>query len=1761
MKKAILLSVVLCASAARAAETPVTWDMKVLGATPQVWESGYPERDGVRSLFFEGVPYEGQATRVFAYLAVPKVRPGEKVPGMVLVHGGGGSAFRRWAKFWCERGYAAISMDTCGAVSGNEFGDEQSNHRRHEWAGPKGWEDFANAVRKDPRDNWAYHAVAAVIRANSLLRSLPEVDAGRIGLTGVSWGGYLTCMAASVDGRFAFAAPVYGCGYLDDNSAWRDSCGKGRYTKEEFAKWCVLFDPRHYLANAACDFLWIDGSNDFAYPLDSLQKSVETLKTAWYRATRVRMPHGHWACAEHPQELVDFADFKLGGPGGRRDYPFVKSCGENRWGVVTAEWEAGADEIVRAELNWTADRGAWQKREWKSVPMKLRAPRFTAEAELPDGAVCWYVNGFTADGKCVSGELVMCADEKAPPSAARALTVEPGGLTMDGALERIRAARANGERGVVQVAVKGVNRVTKPVVLTAADHDIAFVGEDGAAVSGGIVLKDWTDVGGGVWEADAPKTPSGETMFVDQLWVGGRRASCARLPSEGWLRISSASQTVAEAGAPAKFVEHVVLDDSRAKKLAEVPLADYPDLEVGVICKWSYGLRTLGAYDAKANAIRLRTDFPWKSWKVWDRDGTLVAFFNVRSAFDAPGEWFLDRRAGKVRYRPLPGEDLAKAEIVVPHPAVTNLISLCGDWRADRRVKNVSFRNLSFGDAAAPTKANGPAQLDQLQAASGLDGMIRLEGTVNVTFDGCRVGRCAGYAFRCHSGTVRTHIVNCRVTDSGAGGVWMGADNPKGPDITRTVLEPNRPDAVAWNVVSNCVISGGGRYDPEGVGVCLSHCSDTAVVHNDIFDFYYSGVSVGWTWGYRGSVSQRNDIGFNRIWDLGKGVMSDMGGVYALGTSFGTRVHDNVIHDVKSFSYGGWGLYTDEGSEGIVEENNLVWNTTDAGFHQHFGVGCVVRNNIFAYNRMNGAVRTERAVVFGVPSSLHVVNNIIYVGEGTLAGDHVRNVGGVWANNLWYDLRGKDAARLGGLGWDGWTASGKETGGVFADPLFVDPEHFDFTLKPDSPALKLGFRPFDPSRAGAGARPRAAATACAAGGSFAGTVAWTFPRTGTCHEGLPFSDGVTGVLVWGGGDTINLTVGRADLWDHRGGYPWTVEQNYTNIVAAVRDGAADRLESLFRKVTPKGEPRNPYMLPLGRVVVKLQGGAALEHGELDPFTGLGKLSLSDGKVIELAMSKKSHVFAMKFPDGVSYAAKSVPATDHPVYERELKPVGFRKAEVFDDDGSQLGIGGFVWKLPADEPVALGWTAKGGELCLETSRGHEFRRRKCVPRHDDVAAESVAQWKDFWEKGARIKVPDPVVQRIFDYGMYRFGAMTDPDGVPAGLQGPWLEDDRLVPWNGDYHFNINVQECYSPAFRGGHFEHLMPLFKMVLSWRERLRENAKKFVGIDDGYVLPHSVDDRGVCIGGFWTGTIDHASTAWVAAMMMKYVRYSGDIEFLKSDAYDFMKGAMRVYRAMMEEKDGRFSIPLAPSPEWAGAEFGSSVGRDPSFQLAACHRLARDLVAAAEMLGEKPDPMWLDIEKRLPAYTVVNGHVGLFEGQDLAESHRHHSHLAGFYPFDTIDLGTEENRKLAERTFGHWLWVGPSCWTGWCVPWASILNVHAGNVALAVEQLHAWDAYFCDDGHGSHHNAVNPGFSSWLGGLSVMQMDGQCAAVTAAMELLVHEVNGKVEFFRGCPAGWDDVSFENIRLSDGTSVSGRRLHGKVTIRSGRTCGRARESK
>ena len=396
-KELLLAGLTIVAALHVLAQQAMPWNREALFKTPQVFDAPEFATNDVKAIFYEGEPYQGKPTRVFAYYALPKMTPGKKVPGIVLVHGGGGSAFVRWVRLWNSRGYAAISMDTCGAVSGNAYGQEQKGHVRHAWAGPAGWGGFDKA--DDPvKDQWTYHAVAAAVRGHSLLRSLPGVDAGRIGITGISWGGYLTCITAGVDDRFAFAVPVYGCGFLGDNSTWLDAFKA--MGPERAKKWLGLWDPSVYLPLARMPFLWVDGSNDFAYPMDSLQKSYRSLKVPYSLCVRLRMPHGHGAAGENPKEIYAFAEHFTRGGNPLPEFTSVKREGRK----VTATFGCGPRTIVKAELNYTADKGVWKERKWEAVPVPVNSCSGMVTADIPENAAVYYLNLFTEDDLVVSSE-------------------------------------------------------------------------------------------------------------------------------------------------------------------------------------------------------------------------------------------------------------------------------------------------------------------------------------------------------------------------------------------------------------------------------------------------------------------------------------------------------------------------------------------------------------------------------------------------------------------------------------------------------------------------------------------------------------------------------------------------------------------------------------------------------------------------------------------------------------------------------------------------------------------------------------------------------------------------------------------------------------------------------------------------------------------------------------------------------------------------------------------------------------------------------------------------------------------------------------------------------------------------------------------------------------------------------------------------------------------------------------------------------------
>ncbi|HSA12303.1 MAG TPA: acetylxylan esterase [Candidatus Paceibacterota bacterium] len=360
------------------------WNLAALRQAPVV-EWGV--RTGlVQEVYYQGEPYRGKPTRVFAYLGRPASAQGP-VPAMVLVHGGGGTAFRAWAEHWAKRGFVALAMDTAGCGPDGPMSDggpDQSDATK-----------FRNYADEDAQDMWTCHAVGAVIRGVSLLTGLPEVDHRRIGITGISWGGYLTCIVAGLDDRLKVAVPVYGCGFLGDNSAWKSSW-LAKMSKDARERWLRDFDPSQYLSGVKCPILFLNGANDFAYPLDSYRASYRLVPAGLRHVSVVLdLPHGHIWTFNEVDVFVDSV-LREGAPLPRLGQ--IKTNG-NR---VSAKVDFTLP-FRKAALHYTADTGEWQRRRWHSVPAEAKGGAITAQ--LPGQPMAaWYLSVTDARGVRVSTE-------------------------------------------------------------------------------------------------------------------------------------------------------------------------------------------------------------------------------------------------------------------------------------------------------------------------------------------------------------------------------------------------------------------------------------------------------------------------------------------------------------------------------------------------------------------------------------------------------------------------------------------------------------------------------------------------------------------------------------------------------------------------------------------------------------------------------------------------------------------------------------------------------------------------------------------------------------------------------------------------------------------------------------------------------------------------------------------------------------------------------------------------------------------------------------------------------------------------------------------------------------------------------------------------------------------------------------------------------------------------------------------------------------
>jgi hypothetical protein len=659
-------------------------------------------------------------------------------------------------------------------------------------------------------------------------------------------------------------------------------------------------------------------------------------------------------------------------------------------------------------------------------------------------------------------------------AGAVTLYVAPGGAddaagtekqplaTLDGARQRVRKIRQEKPDEPAKVVfADGEYALPRPVVFEpedsgSAESPVLYVAGKGAkpVLFGGKRLPRFEAGPDGVW-----RTRVEPSFRFEQLYVNGRRAVRARSPNQFYHYMQAPAPYGVDplTGKPADLSRRAfIADPADIAPLFGKSREVLSNVVVTVYHSWEVSHARVQAVERETGRVVVTGSTPWPFFR-WGPYLPRYHVENYREALDAPGEWFLDAD-GTLSYLPLPGEKPGKTEAVAP---VTDaFLRFTGDALKGRWISNVAFQGLAFAYAAyaLPERGQGDGQAAVTQPAA-----VELDGVRQVAFRDCVFTHIGPHGIWFRKGCRDSAIERCQVSDIGGGAVRIGDSKWSSEEL---------PDKLTGKiVVDNNILQEGGRFFRGATGVWIGHASDVQVTHNDIGDFFYTGISMGWTWGYRETATHRNTLAFNHIHHIGWGVLSDMGGIYTLGRSDGSSITNNHIHDVYSYDYtgrGGWGLYTDEGSAQMVFENNLIHRVKTGCVHQHYGRENVFRNNILAFS-MDGQIQRSRIEEH---TAFFFTNNIVYWDNGSAAfwRGHAGSAGTVTdvvvnANTYW-NPNGLATNAFNCGSWDAWRAAGQDAQSQLADPRFRNAAKGDFRLSSKSPAVKAGFRPFDAEQAG-----------------------------------------------------------------------------------------------------------------------------------------------------------------------------------------------------------------------------------------------------------------------------------------------------------------------------------------------------------------------------------------------------------------------------------------------------------------------------------------------------------------------------------------------------------------------------------------------------------------------------------------------------------------------------------------------------------------------
>lgn len=534
--------------------------------------------------------------------------------------------------------------------------------------------------------------------------------------------------------------------------------------------------------------------------------------------------------------------------------------------------------------------------------------------------------------------------------------------TLQRAQQAVRAKVAAGLTEDVQVVIRaGTYRLSEPLVFGPDDGGsdrfkvtYAAQRDERVVISGGRVIEGWRETGDGTWRATIPPVAAGDSAFR-QLFVNGRRAIRARHPNTGYLRVE---QVGADRRTHFRYNEQ------------DIPaIGDLSGVELVFLHDWSISRVPVKTVDRPSRTLRVHEQIGGNSrWAVMDWFEKHPRYYleNAAEFLDAPGEWYLDTKAGVLTYQPLPGETLSELEVVAP--VAEQSVAVRGS--DDRPVKNLHFAGLTFAHVGwspddgiywgrqactywSPATARRGRSHDPAAPAA-----LHFEGAESCALEDCAVAHVGPSAVwigrRCRG----CAVTGCVVSDAGGNGIMVGEGQWRQVN-GRPWWQAAPEQAASGNRIGNNLVEHCGQELFGAVGVWVGLAARTTVAHNEIRALPYTGVSVGWMWWDpqsrpepRATPCRENIVADNHIHHVMQ-VLSDGGGIYTLGLQPESSLRGNVIHDVPA-NVGraeSNGMFLDQGTGGFVIADNVIYNVDRSPLRFHKGWKNLVRGNVLAVKK------------------------------------------------------------------------------------------------------------------------------------------------------------------------------------------------------------------------------------------------------------------------------------------------------------------------------------------------------------------------------------------------------------------------------------------------------------------------------------------------------------------------------------------------------------------------------------------------------------------------------------------------------------------------------------------------------------------------------------------------------------------------------------------------------------------------------------------